>query len=59
LFINTKKCEFHKERMGFLGVEILPKGFEMERIKIEAIQDWRPLRNVRGVREFIGFCNFY
>jgi hypothetical protein len=59
LFINARKCEFHKERMGFLGVEISPKGFEMERVKIEAIQDWRPPRNVRGVREFIGFCNFY
>jgi hypothetical protein len=59
LFINVKKCEFHKEEMGFLGIEVLPKGFEMERLKIETIQDWRPPRNVRGVREFIGFCNFY
>ena len=45
--------------MGFLGVEVSPKGFEMEWLKIETIQDWRPPRNIRGVREFIGFCNFY
>jgi len=59
LFINAKKCEFHKENMGFLGVEISPDGFEMERVKIETIQEWEPPRNVKGVREFIGFCNFY
>ena len=45
--------------MIFLGVEVTPEGFEMERFKVETIQDWRPPRNVRGVREFIGFCNFY
>ena len=45
--------------MIFLGVEVTPKGFEMERLKVETIQDWRPPRNIRGVWEFIGFCNFY
>lgn len=30
LFANVKKCEFHKDWMEILGVEVLPKGFEME-----------------------------
>ena len=59
IFINLEKCEFHTDKMVFLGVEVTPEGFEMERLKVETIQDWRPPRNVRGVREFIGFCNFY
>ena len=59
LYINIFKCRFHSKNMGFLGVEVSPEGFEMEWLKIETIQDWRPPRNIRGVREFIGFCNFY
>jgi len=58
LFINAKKCKWHKEKMEFLGVDS-PEGFEMEKLKVEVIQDWRPPRNIRGVREFTGFCNFY
>ena len=59
IFINLEKCEFHTDKMTFLGVEVTLEGFEMEWLKVETIQDWRPPRNVRGVREFIGFCNFY
>jgi hypothetical protein len=59
LFVNAKKCEFHQERMGFLGVKVSPQGFEMEWVKVDAVQEWQPPRNVKAVREFIGFCNFY
>jgi hypothetical protein len=31
----------------------------MEPVKTQAIHDWQPPRNVRGIREFIRFCNFY
>jgi hypothetical protein len=59
LFINAKKCEFHQECMGFLGVDVSPQGFEMEHMKVEAVKQWKPLKNVRAVCEFVGFCNFY
>ena len=45
--------------MGFLGVEVLAKGFEMEKLKVDTIENWKPPKTVRGVREFTGFCNFY
>jgi hypothetical protein len=57
--LNPKKCEFHKDRVDFLGVELSAEGFEMEHVKVEAIREWKPPRTVRGIREFIGFCNFY
>jgi len=57
--LNPKKCEFHKEKIDFLGVELSANGFEMERVKIDAVRDWQPPRMVRAVREFIRFCNFY
>jgi hypothetical protein len=59
IYLNPKKCEFHKEKIDFLGVELSEKGFEMESVKTQAIHDWQRPRYVRGVREFIGFCNFY
>ena len=57
--LNPKKCEFHQEKVDFLGVELSANGFEMERVKVDAIRHWQPPKNVRAVREFIGFCNFY
>jgi hypothetical protein len=59
IFLNPKKCEFHKEKVDFLGVELSTNGFEMECVKVDAVRDWQPPQNVRRVREFIGFCNFY
>ena len=57
--LNPKKCKFHKTKVDFLGVELSADGFEMECIKVNAICSWKPPCNVKGVREFIGFCNFY
>jgi hypothetical protein len=59
IFLNPKRCKFHKQKVDFLGVELSADGFEMERVKVEAVRDWQPPHNVRRVREFIGFCNFY
>jgi len=59
IFINAKKCKFHQDKMTFLGMDISQDGFEMEQVKVEMVQDWQPPKNIRAVREFIGFCNFY
>jgi deoxyuridine 5'-triphosphate nucleotidohydrolase len=59
IFLNPKKCEFHKEKVDFLGVELSARGFEMECVKVDTVWDWQPPQNVRRVHEFIGFCNFY
>jgi len=59
IFANAKKCEFHKDHMSFLGVDVSEEGFEMEVDKVAVIQEWQPPKNMRAVREFMGFCNFY
>ena len=59
VFLNLNKYLFHQQEMNFLGVDVLDKGFEMEKPKVEAIEEWKPPKNVQGVREFVGFCNFY
>jgi len=59
IFLNPKKCKFHKDRIDFLGVELSRAGFRMDEDKCNAIHKWKPPSKVRGVWEFIGFCNFY
>jgi len=59
IFLNPKKCEFHKDRIDFLGVELSRDGFRMDKDKCNVIREWKPPSKVRGVWEFIGFCNFY
>ena len=59
LFCNPKKCEFHQAKIEFLGVDISRNGFEMDDKKITTIAEWECPTSVRGVREFIGFVNFY
>ena len=59
LYCNAKKCDFHKEKIEFLGVDVSQHRFEMDTVKVEAICKWKPPCNMRAVREFIGFCNFY
>ena len=59
LYCNAKKCEFDKKKIEFLGVNVSRDGFEMEDKKIADVLDWQRPTSVRGVREFIGFVNFY
>ena len=59
LYCNPKKCKFHWKKMEFLSVNISSNGFEMEDKKIADVHDWECPTSVRGVREFIGFINFY
>ena len=41
LYCNPKKCEFNKEKMEFLGVNISQDGFKMEDKKIANVLDWQ------------------
>ena len=49
LFANARKCDFHKERMNFLGVDVSPEGFEMEQVRVETVADWKPPKTVKAV----------
>ena len=59
LFAKAKKCKFYLPEIDLLGVKVLAQGFRMEDKKVTEVQGWKPPCNVRGVREFLGFINFY
>ena len=59
MFCNPKKCEFHKEQIELLGVMVGKDGFSMEEKKVRDVKDWPEPRNLKQLKGFIGFCNFY
>jgi len=59
LYCKASKCEFHKDQMELLGVTISGDGLGMEEKKVTAIRDWPVPTNLKEMKGFIGFCNFY
>jgi hypothetical protein len=60
LQLDIKKCEFAVKEVKYLGFVIMAgKGIKVDPEKVEAISKWEAPTNVRGVRSFVGFANFY
>ncbi|PRP74178.1 retrotransposon nucleocapsid protein, partial [Planoprotostelium fungivorum] len=59
LSVNLKKCEFHSQRVKFLGYEVTPDGIHMCADRVESIRNWAPPVNLKALQSFLGFCNFY
>jgi hypothetical protein len=59
LTLKASKCEFHTDRMEYLGYIISPMGMSMDPEKVRAMAEWREPMNVKGVQSFLGFANFY
>jgi len=57
--VKASKCEFHTTETEYLGYVIAPQGLRMDEEKIWTIKDWKEPTNVKGVRSFLGFANFY
>jgi len=59
LQLNVDKCKFYKTEILYLGFIIFTNGIQMDPKKIEAIINWQEFENVKDVKAFIGFVNFY
>lgn len=59
LFLRPEKCEFEQTEIEYLGLVIRQGEVSMDPIKVQAVRDWPTPRNLREVRGFIGFANFY
>ena len=59
LFVKPEKCEFEKEEVEFLGIVIKPGTLNMAKDKLKGILEWPTPKNVKNIRQFLGFCNFY
>ena len=57
--IIIKKCEFYTRKTNFIGVIIKLKQINIDLKKIKAIINQQDLKNIIGLRLFLGFCNYY
>jgi len=59
LLLKPEKCQFHKTEVKYLGLIIGADGIKMEPSKVETVKAWPPPKNLRDVRAFLEFANFY
>ena len=59
LFLNPEKCHFHKREVEYLGVIVGKGQIKMDPIKVQGLTDWPTPTNVKELRSFLGFGNYY
>ena len=59
LALKLSKCAFDTTEVEYLGLLISPGAIKMDPTKLDAIKNWTAPINIKAVRSFIGFCNFY
>ena len=57
--IIIKKYKFHTKKTNFIKFIIKLKQISIDLKKIKAIVNWQDLKNIIGLRLFLGFCNYY
>ncbi|QRW22921.1 Retrotransposable element Tf2 protein [Rhizoctonia solani] len=58
LFCKASKCTFHITLVEYLGIIVFDKGFSLDKLKIQAVQEWPMPTKVKEVQLFLGFANF-
>ena len=59
LYVKFSKCEFRLEKVAFLRHVVSEEGISIDPSKVEAIRQWKQLRNPTEVRSFLGLASYY
>ena len=59
LYLKPEKCYFDVLEVEFLGLILKPGQLAMDPVKVEGVTRWPTLQDVKEVRSFIGFADFY
>ncbi len=59
LKLKPSKCKLFQTSVEFLGHVVSSEGVACDPKKIEAIEQWERPKNVKDVRSFVGFCQYY
>ena len=59
LFPKLSKCDFWLKEVSFLGHIVSAEGNKVDPVKIKAVMNWKPPRNVTEVRSFLGLTGYY
>ena len=59
LYAKASKCLIATNEIEFLGQMITAKGMCPVEEKLRAVKEWHEPKNVKDVRSFLGFANYY
>ena len=59
LYFKPEKCIFHAPSMEYLGLILERTQTRMDPVKVAGVREWPTPTTVKGVRSFLGFCNYY
>ena len=59
LYLNPDKCDFELPHIDFLSVQVVNETVQMEQGKVDKVKEWKPLRNITEVQQFLGFTGYY
>jgi hypothetical protein len=59
LYLKPEKCSFWTTKVEYLGLIIEENSIMMDPIKLDGITKWKTPENIKDVRSFLGFGNFY
>lgn len=60
LYLDPKKCAFATKEVKYIGFIIKAgEGIACDPEKLRAIREWEAPSQLKGVRSFLGFCNYY
>lgn len=59
LYLKPEKCEFSQRQVDYLGFVISGDHVTMDPAKVDGVASWNTPTNLKQLRSFIGFINFY
>ena len=59
LYAKLIKCDFWLKKVSFLCHIVSVEVIRVDPIKIEAVVNWKPPRNVTEVRSFLSLAGYY
>ena len=59
ILIVIKKYEFYIKKTNFMGFIIKLRQISIDLKKVQAIINWQDLKNIIGLKLFLGFYNYY
>ncbi len=59
LFLKPEKCTFEAREIEYLGLVIGGGKVRMDRVKVQGVDGWERPKNLKELRGWMGFINFY
>jgi hypothetical protein len=59
LYLCPAKCKFECTEVEYCGMLIRKNHVSMDPAKVQAVTDWPAPQNLKDIRGFLGFANFY